>query len=328
MSKADDLTAWRYFLAFAKTDSLTAAAKMLDLEVSAVSRGIAGLERALGCELIRHNTRPLALTDAGDVAVKRMETILRAHDSLVETLMNTNRRLEGNIRLSSAPGFAARRLTPILQKFRSEHPDITVEILGGLREADVQKGLCDIATLTGEPTLPGLVYMSRGRNVYLPVASPAYILRHGLPVRPEELKNHTGYVYTGPVRPETHEIVRGEQRAQVHYGTAIRSTDVLAVRQAVLDGTGVAVDLPLVQIVEDLAAGRLVPILPGWFRPPIECYNVTSRAAWHKKRIRIFFEWYSRELQQLFKSYEAAASRIVGLPPEEAPMDRQRILRT
>lgn len=57
MSKADDLTAWRYFLAFAKTGSITAAAKMLDLEVSAVSRGIAGLERALGCERARSPSR-------------------------------------------------------------------------------------------------------------------------------------------------------------------------------------------------------------------------------------------------------------------------------
>ena len=328
MTRIDDLSAWRYFVAFARAGTLTGAAQSLQVETSNVSRAIAALEKALGTELVRHNTRPLEFTEAGLTALRRIEPIIRAHESLVSSIMNDNRSLEGKIRLSSAPGFAARRLTPILQRFHQSYPNITVEILVGLKEAEVQKGLCDIATLTGEPTMPGLVYMSRGRNVYLPVASPAYILRHGLPVRPEELKNHTGYVYTGPVRPETREIVRGEERAQVHYGTAIRSTDVLAVRQAVLDGTGVAVDLPLVQIVEDLAAGRMVPILPGWFRPPIECYNVTSRAAWHKKRIRIFFEWYSRELQQLFKSYEAAASRIVGLPPEEAPMDRQCILRT
>ena len=33
--------------------------------------------------------------------------------------------------------------------------------------------------------------MSRGRNVYLPVASPGYIRRYGMPVNPEDLKLHT-----------------------------------------------------------------------------------------------------------------------------------------
>lgn len=328
MSRTDDLGAWRAFIAFARAGTLTAAGRALELEPSSVSRAIAALEKSLGCELVRHSAHPLALTDAGRLAAKRMETILRAHDSLIDALMNDARTLEGNIRLSSAPGFASRRLTPILQRFREAHPSITVEILGGLKEADVQKGLCDIATLTGEPTLPGLVYMSRGRNVYLPVASPDYIRRRGMPVLPEQLRQHTGYVYTGPVRPETKELVRAGKRAPVQYGTIIRSTDVLAVRQAVLDGMGVAADLPLVQISEDLADGRLVPILPGWFRPPIECFNVTTRAAWHMKRVRVFFEWYTRELQALFAGYEAAASRVVGLPPDERPVDRQKVFRT
>lgn len=61
--------------------------------------------------------------------------------------------------------------------------------------------------------------------------------------------------------------------APVEYGTAVRSTDVLAIREAVLAGMGVAADMPLVQIYEDLTEGRLVPILPGWSRPPS---NATS----------------------------------------------------
>lgn len=153
MSRTDDLSAWRYFVVFAKTGTLTGAANVLDVEVSSISRAIAGLEKTLGCELIRHSARPLQLTDAGKVALKRIEPILRAHESLVETLMNDTRALEGKIRLSSAPGFASRRLADQLEKFNGIHPGITIEILSGLREADVQKGLCEVATLTGEPTL-------------------------------------------------------------------------------------------------------------------------------------------------------------------------------
>lgn len=215
MARTDDLSAWRAFVTFAKSGTLTSAAQVLDVEVSSLSRAIVGLEKALGCELIRHNTRPLQLTDAGKVALKRMETILRAHDGLLETLRNDHQAFSGRIRLSSAPGFATRRLMPIIRPFIEQHPDISIDIQTGNKVADVAKGLCDLAVITGVPTMPGLVYMSRGRNVYLPVASPDYIRRNGLPVTPENLRTHRGYIYAGPVRQETKVLYRGDKVAPV-----------------------------------------------------------------------------------------------------------------
>ena len=328
MSKLDDLMAWRYLVAFSKTGTLQAAADMLDVDVSNVSRSIAALEKALGCDLIRHNARPMQLSDTGKMVVRRMGQILRAHDSLMQKIIDDNSALTGNIRLSSAPGFAARRLTPLLQKFQELHPGITVEILSGFKPTDVQKGLCDIATITGEPTLPGLCYMSRGRNVYLPVASPAYIQKHGMPIDPVNLRQHTGLIYNGPVREETKVLYRGDKVSPIVFASCIRSTDILAIRNALLEGMGVAVDMPLVQIYEDLLAGRLVAILPGWFHPPVECFIVASHEAWHMKRVRIFLEWYAKEMQALFASYESQISDMVGLPKDIQTYDRNKLYRT
>ena len=328
MAQTDDLHAWRQFICFARTGTLTAAAEALETTPSSISRAIAGLEKSLGCELVGHNARPLRLTDAGRLALRRMETILRAHDSLMTTLMDETRSLEGSIRLSSAPGFASTHLTALLARFEAEHPGIRIEILSGLREADLKKGLCEVATLTGEPTTPGLVYMSRGRNVYLPVASPEYVRRRGMPVSPETLRGHRGFIYNGPVRPETKTLHRGGRVEPVAFGEAVRSTDILAIRAALLAGQGIAVDMPLVQITNDLIEGRLVPVLPGWFRPPVECFIATNRDAWHMKRVRIFLEWHARAMQALFASFETAVSPIVGLPPDADHPDRQEVFRT
>lgn len=328
MSKLDDLMAWRYLVAFSKTGTLQAAADMLGVDVSNISRSIAALEKALGCDLIRHNARPMQLSDTGKMVVRRMGQILKAHDSLMQKIIDDNSALTGNIRLSSAPGFAARRLTPLLQRFQELHPGITVEILSGFKPIDVQKGLCDVATITGEPTLPGLCYMSRGRNVYLPVASPAYIQKHGMPIDPVSLRQHTGLVYNGPVREETRVLYRGDKVSPIVFASCIRSTDILAIRNALLEGMGVAVDMPLVQIYEDLLAGRLVAILPGWFHPPVECFIVASHEAWHMKRVRIFLEWYAKEMQALFASYESQISDVVGLPKDIQTYDRNKLYRT
>lgn len=325
MKKTDDLSAWRVFVTVARSGTLSAAAKALDVEVSSISRAIGGLERTLGCELVRRNMRPLKLTESGQAALKRMETILRAHDALMEALVNDNRALTGRVRLSSAPGFATRRLVPFIREFTEAHPGISVDIQTGRHGGRCCKRLCRRCRHHGEPTTPGLVYVSRGRNLYLPVASPDYIARNGLPVTPEQLRQHRGYIYSGPVRPETKVLCRGRMSAPVEYGTAVRSTDVLAIREAVLAGMGVAADMPLVQIYEDLTEGRLVPILPGWSRPPVECYIVTNRDAWHMKRVRVFFEWFAAAMRSTFSGYEKAVSSVVGLPPDNPPADRTEI---
>jgi DNA-binding transcriptional LysR family regulator len=328
MPGIDDLGAWRAFAAFARRGTMTAAAEELGVEPSSVSRMIAGLEKDLGCELIRHNVRPIALTEHGAAALKKAEAILRAVDSLKDSLQNDASALTGRIRLSSAPGFATRRLMPILEPFSRANPKISIDIMTGVGPDGVAKGVCDVAVVTGEPVQPGLVCTSRGRNLYLAVASPAYISRHGLPVRPEDLERHHGYVYAGPVRGETKFLCRGTHSAPVRYGTTTRSTDVLAIRQAVIDGTGVAVDLPLVQIYEDLIEGRLVPILPGWSREPCECFVITNRSAWRMRRVRVFFEWFAGAMRKYFKSCEEAASAIVGLPPDRPPRPREQIFIT
>lgn len=325
MAGTDDLWAWRAFILTSRTGSFSATAEALERDVSSVSRAVAGLEKALGTELFHHNTRPLALTEAGRKSVRRMETMLRAYDSFIEDLRDETRQLTGRIRLSTAQGFATRRLMPLLSRFTQENPEVSIDILTGVKETDLVKGVCDVAVLTGEPTLPGLVYTSRGRNVYLPVASPDYIRAHGMPVTPASLKDHRGYLYTGPVRGETKTLTRGTMTEPFTFGTTTRSTDVLAIREAVLAGMGVAVDMPLVQIYEDLLENRLVPILPGWYRPPIECWLVTTRDAWHLKRVRLFFDWFASAMRQVFAGYEAAVAPIVGLPPDHPPYERHEI---
>lgn len=123
-------------------------------------------------------------------------------------------------------------------------------------------------------------------------------------------------------------LYRGNKAEPITYASCIRSTDILAIRSALLEGMGVAVDMPLVQIYEDLLAGRLVAILPGWFHPPVECFIVASHEAWHMKRVRIFLEWYAREMQALFASYEAQVSDVVGLPKDNGKYDRNKLYRT
>lgn len=326
-SRLDDLSAWRIFVTFAKVGTISGCAQALELEPSTISRAIVSLEKGIGQSLIVHHSRPMELTKAGKKALSRMEPILRTHQQLIDSLTSDAAAMQGHVRLSAPPGFATRRLMPFLAKFREIYPNISVDIVVGMKEDDIAKELCEVGVLTGRPSLPGLTYMSRGRNVYLPVASPQYIAEHGMPIHPSDLTSHTVYLYSGPVRKETKSLVRGDLEVTLQLGRVVRMVDITAIREALLNHMGVAVDMPLVQIYEDIECGRLVPILPGWMKQPEECFIVTTRSNWHIRRVRIFLEWYALQMQEEFKRYEQAVSGIVGLPPR-SPISGNEVFHT
>lgn len=176
--------------------------------------------------------------------------VVKAHDSFMQKIIDDNSALTGSIHLS-----AARPLTPLLQRFHDMHPQITIGM-------QVHKGAVDMATITCRQHFPGLCNMSRGRNVYLPLASPLEIQKHGMPTDPVSLRLHAGLLYSDPTRKETEMLYQDDKAEPVTYASSIRSTDVLTIRNALLEGMRVAVDMPLVQIHEDLLKGRLAAILP------------------------------------------------------------------
>lgn len=62
--------------------------------------------------------------------------------------------LEGQIRVSVAPGFATRYLVPMLARFSERYPNITFEIQVGMGAADLKKQKTDVAIITGNPEDP------------------------------------------------------------------------------------------------------------------------------------------------------------------------------
>lgn len=326
-NRVDDLHAWRVFITYAETGSLIACSEVLGIEPSSVSRTIDSLEKGIGQELVLHNSRPMELTEVGQKAKKHIEPILRAHRKFLDTLSSDSASLQGKIKLSVAPGFASRRLMPFLTEFAKLYPNLDIDVVVGYKEADIAKGRCDLGVLTGVPTLPGLVYMYRGRNIYLPVASPEYIATHGMPLHPRDLAKHTVYAYSGPVRQETKTLCRGDEEIAPKLQRVVRMADITTIRQAVIAGNGVGLDIPLVQIWEDLIGERLVPIMPGWMRRPEECFIVCSKANWHFRRVRIFQQWFAEHMKQTFDGYEKRVAGIVGLP-ESPTLSPSEIFRT
>ncbi len=314
MSKLDDLGAWKVFESLCRTKSFSATADEFDLEVSTVSRAIASLEKAVGQEFFTHNTRPLQLTTLGETAKNLILPILSMHRELVTELHQSSTSLEGRIRLSLAQGLVERYLLPMLMEFNSLYPDVNFDVTGNGNISDILQYRADIAVVSVKPKDPRLVCFSRGRNVYVPVASPSYIEEYGKPKEPRDLIHHRGLQYDGAVRKETKELVNGDRIEPIVWDKVVKIGNIVAIQKSVLNGLGVSVDLPLLHCAKEISEGRLVPILDGWVKPPVQCFIVTSQSNWHVRRHRIFMEWFRERLKAFFLMQEEMVKPYWNVP--------------
>ena len=107
-------------------------------------------------------------------------------------------------------------------------------------------------------------------------------------------------------------IMIGKTVNPIRWESSFQTTDILMVKKAVMDGMGVAPDLPLLHCAKEIASGDLVVILDGWHRAPIPAYTVCSNAAWHSRRNRIFMNWWSERFLREFGETERLARATLG----------------
>lgn len=130
----------------------------------------------------------------------------------------------------------------------------------------------DVAIRIGELENSQLIARHLALMVPSIYASPAYLEREGEPLVPEDLARHQCFNIQKDGNWTLH---RGEEVVQVPINSryTLNSIDMLR-RLATLD-QGIILISPAI-VADDLAAGRLRPILPGWQGKPISVYAVTE----------------------------------------------------
>ncbi|MGW7428504.1 LysR substrate-binding domain-containing protein [Streptomyces sp. NPDC054861] len=135
----------RTFLAVAQTLSFTQAARRLGLRQSTVSQHVRRLEEATGRPLFTRDTHSVELTEDGEAMLGFARTILQAHERA--SAFFTGTRLRGRLRFGASEDFVVTRLPEILQSFRSEHPEVDLELtveLSGTLNARLEAGRLDL----------------------------------------------------------------------------------------------------------------------------------------------------------------------------------------
>ena len=116
------------FVHVADAGSFAGGARALGVSPAAVSKNIAGLEKALGLRLMNRTTRTLSLTEEGSAFLRQARLALEALDTAAEAAMAHRAEPVGKVRISTSVGFGKSYLMPALPGLLATHPGLAVDV--------------------------------------------------------------------------------------------------------------------------------------------------------------------------------------------------------
>ena len=177
----DDL---RYFLALARTHTVSAAGRSLGVKHTTVARRIKALEQSLSCRLFDHLAQGYALNQAGENLYQRALVIEEQALAVNREVFGLDNQLRGTLNFTAAHDVASRLVIPHLGRFKRAYPELELQLFGSAGLMDLAAREADIALrLTASPPdylvgKPLLAEFMAANCDYQPIAQLWHIEAH------------------------------------------------------------------------------------------------------------------------------------------------------
>lgn len=269
------------FIVVVEAGTFSAAAELLGVPKSTVSRRVARLEEELGLALLTRASRSFEISDDGRALYERCAPALREIASVERDLGDTAAEPRGRIRVTTSIDFGTTEyLAELLARYAEAHPQVHVELSITNRMIDLLEENIDLGFRTHIGPLPSrddLVARRVGEVTIGVFASPSYLEGHGEPSSVDGLSEHRtlshskAYLAPWPAPPQ------------------LTADDYRPVAAMLAAGAGVGV-LPDFVASPYLAQGRLIRVLRDWTVPPATLSLVWLRSRHLAPRIRAFID--------------------------------------
>jgi DNA-binding transcriptional LysR family regulator len=199
----------RFYLAVARTGSLSAAARALGVDHVTVGRRIALLEKRLGVTLLNRTPDGFATTSAGEAILRQCTVMEIAALDLERIAAGRDSLVTGSVRVTTTEALAYQLIAPAIAPLRQAHPELRVDLVVGVRSLDIARRDADIAVRFARPSASELVGRKLGEVGFSLYASQPYLARAGIPKRGEGLGGYDLITFTG-APPATSPFFMGE----------------------------------------------------------------------------------------------------------------------
>ncbi|MCD6006284.1 MULTISPECIES: LysR family transcriptional regulator [Halomonadaceae] len=287
-----------YFSAVVETGSFTAAAERLGITKAVVSQQVARLEQEFRTSLLTRTTRSVQVTSAGKVFYQRCALILREAEDAFDELGEIAQEPTGTLRLTAPFDYGVTFVVPAIAAYTQQYPDCRVDATLRDQKVDLMAEDIELAIRVGWLTEASVQARKIGSFQQLLVASPSLEKEVAQLSQPEELLKFPFIANKALPHPLQWEfsLSKGERRT-IHVRASIFLDATLAVREALYAGAGISV-LPDYVIAGDIAAGRLIHILPQWSLPSGGIHVVFPLARFRPAKVRAFVDILAHREQQ------------------------------
>jgi len=275
------------FARVVEAGSFAEAARGLRQTRASVSKQIATLEERVGAQLLERTTRRMHLTEIGSEFYAHCARIAEEVESAERAVASLQGEVRGRLRVAATATFGRRYLAPLLADFLAEQPEVQVDLVLSNAPGEARREGVDVSVQIGPRADSSRSSRLLAESRHVVCAAPSYLEHSGTPHRPEELREHDCLLYSNLPSParwrfRSGKSVRVHGRFSVNHGESLR--------EAVLEGLGIAY-MPVFIVGEDVAAGRLVPILEDWAYSVQKLWLCHARGRYLAPKVRAFVDF-------------------------------------
>lgn len=265
--------------------SFSKAAEQLGVSKSHISQTISRLEDRLGARLLNRTTRRLSLTQIGEAYYNRCAKIVSELEEAESEVTQSQAEPRGIIKINSTSGpLGERFFAGAFAKFLSEYPRLTLDI-SYHKFLDMADDDFDIA-IGLRPSDSS--YMTRRiTHVHFHICgSPEYFERHGIPQRPEDLRDHNCLLGASNIW----EFKKGKKEIEIKVTGNWVTNSATSNLIAACEGMGIA-RLASFTAYQPITQGKLIPVLEEWKMKHSDIWLVYPQKRFLSAKVKLLIDF-------------------------------------
>ncbi|SEO17565.1 transcriptional regulator, LysR family [Duganella sp. CF517] len=320
----DKLRSMEIFVAVVDAGNFTAAADNFKISPVMVGKHIAQLEATLGARLLTRTTRRQSLTEIGAQYVERCRAIL-AQIAAAETGAEAMRSVpRGRLKITAPVSFGTEWIAPAMTDYLRRHPEVSLDLSLSDRTVDLVEEGYDAAIRIGRLEDSTMVARPLFDYAMAICASPAYLEKHGAPQTPDDLARHECLDFMAWSLNMRWRL-QGQTGNRNLEASRFRANNGQALRMAALQDFGLVMQAEVL-LAQDIAAGRLVPVLCDYMPTPRPMNLVYPRDRQATPKLTTFVDFIVDRFGPTWSpGHEDKTLRTSGAPPLASSRNRKTI---
>ena len=293
----DVMQSMSVFRRVVEAKNFSAVARETNMSQSTVSKHIAALEERLGTKLLNRSTRSLQLTEAGREYYHHCVRILNDFHEAEASIGKGKIKPTGTLRISTSAAFGRTCLIPYLAEFFEAYPEINLDLQFDDNYVDLVKEGIDLAIRIGPLEDSTLIARKIGISPRIVVASPEYLVKHGRPKKPADLRKHDCLFYSlqkAPNRWYFNSTQQGDESILVDGRFKASSPD--AICDAAIQGLGIAI-LSEWYVRQYLENGQLKQILDDYHPTAFDIHAVYPERRFVPEKVKRMISFLKKKLE-------------------------------